>query len=207
MTSYVFFGGFAGIVAVRRGDRLNAFVQAGIAVALVDAVVVTTYFLLGQRDLTGILQLWGASAVAGGGSAVAAVGSFAVLGNVFGILTAFQLLELANPSQPLLRRLLMETPGTYHHSIMVANLAERAAEAIGADSLLTRVAAFYHDVGKLGNPLAFIENQAGADNIHDDLDPEMSAQILKEHVADGIDFAYRAKLPTPLIAFIPQHHG
>jgi putative nucleotidyltransferase with HDIG domain len=207
MTSYVFFGGFAGIVAVRRGDRLNAFVQAGIAVALVDAVVVTTYFLLGQRDLTGILQLWGASAVAGGASAVAAVGSFAVLGNVFGILTAFQLLELANPSQPLLRRLLMETPGTYHHSIMVANLAERAAEAIGADSLLTRVAAFYHDVGKLGNPQAFIENQAGADNIHDDLDPEMSAQILKEHVADGIDFAYRAKLPKPLIAFIPQHHG
>ena len=103
---------------------------------------------------------------------MAAVGTFAVLGNVFGILPSFQLLELANPSQPLLRRLLLETPGTYHHSLMVGNLAERAAEAIGADPLLTRVAAYYHDIGKLANPLAFIENQAGGDNIHDELDPE-----------------------------------
>jgi putative nucleotidyltransferase with HDIG domain len=207
MTAYVFFGGAAGIVAIRRGDRLNAFVQAGVAIALANALVVATYGLLGQRDLTGVVQLWGASAAAGGGAAVVAVGTFAVLGNVFGILTAFQLLELANPSQPLLRRLLMETPGTYHHSIMVANLAERAAEAIGADPLLTRVAAFYHDVGKLASPLAFIENQAGADNVHDELDPETSAQILKAHVGDGIDIAYRARLPKPLIQFIPQHHG
>ena len=138
---------------------------------------------------------------------MAAVGSFAVLGNLFGILTVFQLLELANPSQPLLRRLLVETPGTYHHSLMVGNLAERAAEAIGADPLLTRVAAYYHDIGKLANPLAFIENQAGGENVHDELEPEVSAQILKQHVADGIDIAYRAKLPKSLIAFIPQHHG
>ena len=119
----------------------------------------------------------------------------------------FQLLELANPSQPLLRRLLVETPGTYHHSLMVGNLAERAAEAIGADPLLTRVAAYYHDIGKLANPMAFIENQAGGENIHDQLDPEVSAQILKQHVADGIDIAYQSKLPKALIAFIPQHHG
>ena len=138
---------------------------------------------------------------------MAAVGTFAVLGNLFGILTVFQLLELANPSQPLLRRLLVETPGTYHHSIMVGNLAERAAEAIGADPLVTRVAAYYHDIGKLANPLAFIENQAGAENIHDQLEPETSATVLKQHVADGIDIAYKAKLPTALIAFIPQHHG
>ena len=141
--------------------------------------------------MTGVVQLWGASAASGVGASVAAVGTFAVLGNVFGILTAFQLLELANPSQPLLRRLLMETPGTYHHSIMVANLAERAAEVIGADPLLTRVAAYYHDVGKLANPLAFIENQAGGDNIHDELDPETSAQILKSHVAEGIELPTR----------------
>jgi putative nucleotidyltransferase with HDIG domain len=119
----------------------------------------------------------------------------------------FQLLELANPSQPLLRRLLVETPGTYHHSLMVGNLGERAAEAIGADPLVTRVAAYYHDVGKLANPLAFIENQAGGENVHDQLDPEVSASILKQHVADGIDIAYAAKLPKALIAFIPQHHG
>ena len=90
---------------------------------------------------------------------------------------------------------------------MVGNLAERAAEAIGADPLVTRVAAYYHDVGKLANPLGFIENQAGGDNIHDQLDPEVSAEIVKQHVVDGIDLAYKAKLPKALIAFIPQHHG
>jgi len=207
LTTYIFLGGLAGIVAVRRGDRLNAFVQAGMAIFVVNAMVVTTFSLLGERDVTGVLQLYGASAAAAVGSAIAAVGSFAVIGNLFGILTVFQLLELANPSQPLLRRLLIETPGTYHHSIMVGNLAERAAETIGADPLITRVAAYYHDVGKLASPTAFIENQSGGDNVHDELDPEVSAAILKQHVADGIEIAYRAHLPKPLIAFIPQHHG
>jgi putative nucleotidyltransferase with HDIG domain len=154
-----------------------------------------------------VLELWFASAVSAAGASVAAIGTFAVLGSVFGILTVFQLLELANPSQPLLRRLLVETPGTYHHSLMVGNLAECAAEAIGADPLVTRVAAYYHDVGKLANPMAFIENQAGGENIHDQLEPEVSAQVLKQHVVDGIDTAYAAKLPKALIAFIPQHHG
>jgi putative nucleotidyltransferase with HDIG domain len=207
ITSYVFLGGFAGIIAVRRGDRLQTFVQAGIAVFVVNALVVSAFSLLGTRDPRGVVELWAASAASAGGAAVAAVGSFAVLGSLFGIVTVFQLLELANPSQPLLRRLLVETPGTYHHSIMVGNLAERAAEAIGADPLVTRVAAYYHDIGKLTNPMAFIENQAGGENVHDELEPEVSAQILKQHVADGIDLAYRAKLPKSLIAFIPQHHG
>jgi len=207
MATYIFVGGFVGILAVRRGDRLNPFVQAAVAMTVANVIVVSTFALLGEHDLTGVFQLWTASVAAAVGSSVAAVGTFAVLGNLFGILTVFQLLELANPSQPLLRRLLVETPGTYHHSIMVGNLAERAAEAIGADPLVTRVAAYYHDIGKLANPLAFIENQAGAENIHDQLEPETSATVLKQHVADGIDIAYKAKLPTALIAFIPQHHG
>jgi hypothetical protein len=206
-TTYIFLGGMAGIVAVRKGDRLQVFVQAAIAVFVVNALVVLVFSLLGARDPRGVLELWFASAASAAGSSVAAVGTFAVLGSVFGILTVFQLLELANPSQPLLRRLLVETPGTYHHSLMVGNLAERAAEAIGADPLVTRVAAYYHDIGKLANPLGFIENQAGADNVHDQLEPDESAQILKQHVADGIDIAYKAKLPKALIAYIPQHHG
>jgi putative nucleotidyltransferase with HDIG domain len=90
---------------------------------------------------------------------------------------------------------------------MVGNLAERAAEAIGADPLLARVAAYYHDVGKLENPAAFIENQYGQENIHDELEPEQSVALLKQHVANGIDLAYEYKLPKPVIAFIPQHHG
>ena len=207
MTTYIFLGGLAGIVAIRRGDRLQVFLQAAVAAFLVNALVVSVFSLLGARDLRGVLELWFASGASAAGSGVAAVGSFAVLGSVFGILTVFQLLELANPSQPLLRRLLVETPGTYHHSLMVGNLAERAAEAIGADPLVTRVAAYYHDIGKLANPLAFIENQAGGENIHDQLDPEVSAGILKQHVVDGIDLAYKAHLPKALIAYIPQHHG
>ena len=207
LTAYIFLGGMAGIVAIRRGDRFQVFIQAGLAVAIVNVLVVATFGFLGLHDARGVIELMAASLLSAAGAAVAAVGTFAVLGSVFGILTVFQLLELANPSQPLLRRLLVETPGTYHHSLMVGNLAERAAEAIGADPLLTRVAAYYHDIGKLSNPLAFIENQAGGENIHDQLEPETSAQILKQHTADGIDIAYKAKLPKSLIAFIPQHHG
>ena len=209
IATYVFMGGFAGIVAVKRGDRLHLFVRAGLAVSVVNIAVVSIFVLLGERDLdlTGILQLWAASVASGAGSAVVAVGSFAVLGNLFGILTVFQMLELANPSQELLKRLLVETPGTYHHSLMVGNLAERAAESVGGDPLLARIASYYHDVGKLNSPLAFIENQSGGENVHDELPPEVSAQILKAHVADGIDIAYRAKLPKVLISFIPQHHG
>jgi putative nucleotidyltransferase with HDIG domain len=206
LMAYTLFGGLAGIIAIRRGDRFQVFVQAGLSVAIVNVLVVGAYGFLGSHDARGVIELMGASLLSAAGSAIAAVGSFAVLGSVFGILTVFQLLELANPSQPLLRRLLVETPGTYHHSLMVGNLAERAAEAIGADPLVTRVAAYYHDIGKLANPLAFIENQSG-ENIHDELDPETSAQILKQHVVDGIDIAYKARLPKSLIAFIPQHHG
>jgi len=207
VAAYVFLGGMAGIVAVRKGERLAHFIQAALAMAVVNVAVVTAFTLIGERDLAGLLQLWGAALAAAGGSAVAAVGSFVVLGNVFGITTSFQLLEMANPSQPLLRRLLLETPGTYHHSLMVGNLGERAAEAIGADALVTRAAAYYHDIGKLANPLGFIENQGQQENPHDALTPIESVRILKAHVADGIDLGYRYKLPKQVISFIPQHHG
>ena len=205
--AYVMFGGVAGIITVRRGEKLSNFLQAAVAIAAVNITVVTLFTLLGDRDFNGFAELAAASVASAVGAAVAALGSFVILGNAFGITTSFRLLELANPSQPLLRRLLLETPGTYHHSLMVGNLAERAAEAIGADPLLARVAAYYHDVGKLDNPQAFIENQQPNENIHDDLEPEQSVALLKAHVANGIDLAYQYKLPRPLIAFIPQHHG
>jgi cyclic-di-AMP phosphodiesterase PgpH len=207
LATYFLVGGVAGIITIRRGDRIGLFIRAGVVIAIVNVLVIAVFSLLGERDLTGIAQLVIAGIASALGSAVAAAGLFAVLGNLFGIATAFQLQELANPTQPLLRRLLTETPGTYHHSLMVGNLAERAAEAVGADPIVARVAAYYHDVGKLANPAAFIENQAGGGNLHDDLDPEVSARILRGHVTDGIDIAYRAKLPKALIAFIPQHHG
>jgi putative nucleotidyltransferase with HDIG domain len=171
------------------------------------AIVVAFGLLDPSIDATGIVQRVGAGAVNAFLSVVLAVGSFAMLGNLFGIMTVFQLLELANPSNRLLRRLLLETPGTYHHAVMVGNLGERAAETIGADPLLVRVAAYYHDIGKMKNPLAFIENQAGAGNIHDELDAETSARIIAAHVRDGIDLGYENGLPVQIIGFIPQHHG
>ncbi len=204
---YVLAGGLAALLTITRAERLNAFVRVGMALAVSNLVVVTAFSLLGQRDLGGFAQLWGAGIVNAALSVVLAIGSFHVLGNVFGIMTVFQLLELANPSNRLLRRLLLETPGTYHHSVMVGNLAERAAETIGADPLLARVAAYYHDIGKMKNPLAFIENQAGAHNIHDDLSAETSARIISGHIRDGIDLGYEHGLPVQVIGFIPQHHG
>jgi putative nucleotidyltransferase with HDIG domain len=204
---YTLAAGLAAVITIVRAERLNVFVRAGVAIGLTNVTILTAFNLIEQRDLAAILQGVGAGAVNAALAVFLAVGSFAVLGNLFGIMTVFQLLELANPSSRLLRRLLMETPGTYHHSVMVGNLAERAAETIGADPLLARVAAYYHDIGKMKNPLAFIENQAGAHNIHDDLTPESSARIIAGHVRDGIDLGYEYGLPVQIIGFIPQHHG
>ena len=207
LTVYVLVGGVAALLAITRAERLNAFVRVFFAVAASNVAVVVAFSLLDQRNVLAAVQLGGAGIFNAATSVALAAGSFAVLGNVFGIMTVFQMLELANPSNRLLRRLLLETPGTYHHSVMVGNLAERAAETIGADPLLARVAAYYHDVGKMKNPLAFIENQAGAHNIHDDLPAETSARIISGHIRDGIDLGYEHGLPVQIIGFIPQHHG
>ncbi|HLE89153.1 MAG TPA: HDIG domain-containing protein [Candidatus Limnocylindria bacterium] len=204
---YTLAGGLAALITIVRAERLNVFVRAGVALGITNVVVLTAFNLIEQRDLAAIVQGVVAGGVNAALSVILAVGSFAVLGHLFGIMTVFQLLELANPSARLLRRLLMETPGTYHHSVLVGNLAERAAETIGADPLLAKVASYYHDIGKMKNPLAFIENQAGARNIHDDLTPEASARIIAGHVRDGIDLGYEFGLPVQIIGFIPQHHG
>ncbi|MGH2357989.1 MAG: HDIG domain-containing metalloprotein, partial [Candidatus Limnocylindria bacterium] len=207
LAAYVLAGGLVALLTIAHAERLNAFVRSGLWLTVTNIAVVTVFSLLDQRDAAAVVQLGAAGALNAMLSVALAVGSFAMLGNLFGIMTVFQMLELANPSNRLLRRLLLETPGTYHHSVMVGNLAERAAETIGADPLLARVAAYYHDVGKMKNPLAFIENQAGARNIHDDLTAETSARIIAGHIRDGIDLAYEHRLPVQVIGFIPQHHG
>jgi putative nucleotidyltransferase with HDIG domain len=204
---FVLAGGLASLLAITRAERLNVFVRVFGVLAATNLAVVLAFGLLQQGNIAAIFQLGLAGVANAFLSVILAVGSFHVLGNLFGIMTVFQLLELANPSNRLLRRLLLETPGTYHHSVMVGNLAERAAETIGADPLLARVAAYYHDIGKMKNPLAFIENQAGAHNIHDDLTAETSARIIAGHIRDGIDLGYEHGLPVQVIAFIPQHHG
>jgi uncharacterized domain HDIG len=117
------------------------------------------------------------------------------------------LIELSNPNQPLLKRLALEAPGTYQHSILVGNLSEAACEAIGANSLLARVGSYYHDVGKIKRPLMFKENQFGIENPHDKLDVLQSLDIIISHREDGIYLAHEYKLPNELIDFIDQHHG
>jgi len=202
-------GTMVGSLAVWRKERMIAYFVAGAEVASAMVAAYVAFFLASRSDDLALLSIVSFELLVNGLlSSLLAVGSFALLGRLFGILTTMQLLELANPTQPLLRRLLMEAPGTYHHSIMVGNLAERAAEVIGADSLLVRVAAYYHDVGKLERPWAFIENQADTvANVHDTLDPVASAQVIAAHVTDGVKLAERYRLPARIREMIPQHHG
>jgi putative nucleotidyltransferase with HDIG domain len=130
-----------------------------------------------------------------------------LLESIFKCTTDIKLLELASLNHPLLRQLIMQAPGTYTHTLRVADLASAAAETIGADPLLARVGAYYHDIGKIAKPEYFVENQAGRGNKHDRLSPSMSALIIMAHVKDGIKLAKEYKLPQRIIDMIPQHHG
>jgi hypothetical protein len=140
-------------------------------------------------------------------SVIIALGAVMFLERPFGVMTHLRLLELSDPSEPILRQMQMEAPGTATHSILVGNLAESAAKAIGADALLCRVSCLYHDIGKLRRPYCFAENQFGGENIHDRINPTLSALAVIAHVKDGIEMARQLKLPQPIIDIIPQHHG
>ncbi len=140
-------------------------------------------------------------------STVLALGLLPFFESYFGILSPFRLLEFSNPNQPLLRRLMLEAPGTYHHSLIVSNLAVAAAEAIGADGLLCRVGAYYHDIGKVRRPAFFVDNQMGERNPHDEISPRASAAIVIRHVQDGLELAEHARVPKEISCFIGEHHG
>jgi putative nucleotidyltransferase with HDIG domain len=130
-----------------------------------------------------------------------------LLGSLPGMTTSLHLLEISRPTHPLQRQLLLKAPGTYHHTLIVSNMAERAADAVGADSLLTRVGAYYHDVGKTNRPYFFVENRNEDVDPHARLDPYTSAQIIIGHVKDGIELARKYRLPRRVADFIPEHHG
>ena len=207
LVAYVLVPALLGMAAVRRATTAREFVAAALYVALGDLGVIGTFLLVGRSaDTLGALQLAAAALISGVASGVLAFGAIVMLGHLFRITTVFELRELADPNHPLLRQLLLRTPGTYHHSLLVANLAERAAEVIGADPLVARVGAYYHDIGKMRNPLAFIENQTGT-NPHDELDPAVSASIVSAHVRDGLALADRYRLPPQIREIIPGHHG
>ena len=199
-------GPVASLVLARKQQRVSALL-AGFAVSAVNFLIALAVGLVASANLRDAMR--NACWAIGGGvlSAVLAIGLQSLLEWLFNLATNAKLIELSNPNQPLLRRLLMEAPGTYHHSIIVANLAEAGAEAVGANGLLARVGAYYHDVGKLKRPMYFKENQIGSDNPHDRADPRVSAAILTAHPRDGAQMGLKEKLPPEVVDVIRQHHG
>jgi hypothetical protein len=203
-----FLGGITGVYSVsklsQRGDLARAGLYTGIAIMLV-------IFMVGMIHDTSWRLILAAGTILGltNGllSSILTNGALPYLESTFGITTSVKLLELSNPSNPLLRKLLTEVPGTYHHSIMVGNLAESAAEAVDGDRLLVRVGALYHDIGKVKRPYFFIENQMSGENPHDKIAPNLSTLILTSHIKDGVDMAREHKLPEGVIDIIEQHHG
>ena len=212
IVTYGVVGALVGAYTLGRGERLSNFARAGGFVTLSNVIVLAAFRLPEHDlDLMGILELSSAAVANGVLAASLTLLGFFFLGALFGVTTSLQLIELSRPTHPLLRQLVLKAPGTYHHSILISNLAERAASAIGADGSLARVGAFYHDIGKIVRPHFFIENQAEnqADgrNPFDRLDPYTSAQIIISHVKDGLDLAQKYRLPGRVQAFIPEHHG
>ncbi len=203
--------GVCGVIAaltVGRVERLSAFFRVGIYSGLVNIITVIAFRLPdGTTDMVGMATLAASGVAVGLLSAALAMAGLFVIGSLFDVTTTLQLLELARPTHPLLNQLLSQSTGTYHHTLMVANLAEQAAERIGANAMLTRVGALYHDVGKTVRPYVFVENQIGQDNVHERLDPLTSSGLIKSHIKDGLELARRYRLPARIRAFIPEHHG
>jgi putative nucleotidyltransferase with HDIG domain len=206
---YLFLGGVTGALALGKAERLNSFVRAGLWVIAINLLVLLAFRLpqLGALDNQGMMELTFSGAVNGIFASSFTLVIYYLLGQLFGVTTSLQLLEISRPNHPLLRQLLLKAPGTYHHTLIVSNMAEEAAVAIGADSLLTRVGSYYHDIGKIIRPYFFIENNTDGENPHDRIDPYTSARIIISHVSDGVDLAKKYRLPPGIIDFIKEHHG
>ena len=209
LTLYYLLSSLIGLLVLGPVRRFWGFIRAGIAISLSGFVVLMAYRLpFFAPDWLGIVQLIGAVAFAGFAAASITLLLQYLFAQFLGLTTAFQLLDISRPDFPLLQFLLRNAPGTYQHSLQVANLAEQAAEKIGADPLLTRVGAQFHDIGKALNPTFFIENQVpGNVNTHHDIAPEESAATIIRHVTDGIQLAKKYRLPGRLHDFILEHHG
>lgn len=203
---YILGGSMGVLVNIRQEQRYNIFLN-GIVVGLVNILSLASFGLARGVGIMDSLGMVGYGFISGIISAIITLGTLPIWENVFSVLTPLKLLELSNPNQPLLRKLLLEAPGTYHHSIMVGNLSEAAAEAILANPLIARVGSYYHDIGKTKRPYYFAENQFGMENPHDKLQPMQSAKIILSHTVDGITLAKEHKLPKEIIDIIDQHHG
>lgn len=208
ITVYVLAGTLVGALVLGRAERLRSFLQAAAAVALTNAAVVVLFGLVtSDSDVLSMAINAVVGVVMGGLAASLALAAFFALSSLLDVTTPFHLMELSRPTHPLFRQLLLKAPGTYHHTLLVSNMAEEAADRIGADGLLARVGAYYHDIGKTTQPYFFAENRVGEDNPHERLDPRTSAQIIINHVQDGLNLAEKYKLPAAIRSFIAEHHG
>jgi putative nucleotidyltransferase with HDIG domain len=209
LTVYYTLGGYFGVLALGRAQRFSSFIRAGLAITL-SGIVIIVAFRLPQTstDWFGLATLASAALVCSIAAAGISLMLDYFLAQLLGMTTALQLTELSRPDHPLMQFILRNAPGTYQHSLQLANLAEQAAELINADPLLTRVGALYHDCGKAINPVFFIENQLpGSPNPHEDLSPVASAEIILRHVTDGVEMGRRYHLPRRILDFIKEHHG
>lgn len=206
---YILFGGLSSLFFIRKIETNAHLVYAVGVVSLANLLFIACYLLMSQSNYE-ILEL-AFYAISGIVSALLSgaltMGLLPFFESALGLLSTMKLIELSNPNHPLLRKILIETPGTYHHSVMVANLAEAACEAIGADGLLARVGCYYHDVGKTRRPAFFVENQVSGINPHDSLPPERSAEIIIAHTTDGAELLRKHKMPKEIIDIALQHHG
>jgi putative nucleotidyltransferase with HDIG domain len=203
---YAATGSLIAIFTLRDAQRVVSYFRSGLLAAVAGMMVLLIYALPQETEILLVLTQFLYSLGNGLLSAAITLVGFFVLGSAFGIITTLQLQDLSRLDHPLLQELLRRAPGTYHHSIMVANLAEQAAERVQANSTLVRVGAFYHDIGKMNRPPFFTENQEGV-NPHDSLDPYTSARIIIGHVPDGLELAKRYRLPLQIQDFIGEHHG
>lgn len=206
---YTLFSGVAGVLFLVSKNQRSNILRAGLFVALVNVLVLAFLILLSGTSYTNTEYLYYFifALISGVGSSIFTIGFLPFFEAGFGILSSMRLMELSRPTQPLLKKLLTEAPGTYHHSVMVANLAESACEAIGANGLLARVGCYYHDVGKSKRPQFFIENQMNRKNPHDRVSPETSRDVIISHTTDGADMLRKHKLPKEIIDIAEQHHG
>lgn len=206
-TVYVFIGSLVAAFSVMRCKRRSDLIKGGLYVSIVNIFIASTILLLKGEIISPVfLSTLFFSAMSGLMVAVTVFLLLPLIEYIFGITTDISLIELLDLDQPLMKQLMINAPGTYHHSVIVGNLAEAAAEVVGANPLLARVTAYYHDIGKLKMPEYFIENQVGVSK-HEKLTPHMSSMILISHVKEGIELSQKYKLPKLIADIIQQHHG
>ncbi|MGL6186150.1 MAG: HD family phosphohydrolase [Clostridium chrysemydis] len=196
-----------GSTSLKKMQQRNDIMRLSVSITIFSAVLTFTTGVLISNNLGEVLSI---SLISGVGvifSAILAIGFLPFLESTFDVVTSLKLLELSNPNNPLLKKLLMEAPGTYHHSMLVANLAEMAAEEVNANPVIARIGAYFHDIGKTKRPYFFGENQIGRENPHNNITPNLSTLIITSHVKDGVELAKEYNMPKVIKDIIEQHHG